>query len=95
MAATFLRSKGTKIGFEPTDLKLERSRSTNLRVPGPENQSKINKNILNNNNNNNNLRELVTSTTVILAPGACGQGVRKRSQVPTSASSSSSASSAR
>ncbi len=29
------------------------------------------------------LRELVTSTTVILAPGACGQGVRKRSHVPT------------
>ena len=26
-----------------------------------------------------NLRELVTSTTVILAPGACGRGVRKRS----------------
>ena len=32
---------------------------------------------------NINLRELVTSTTVILAPGACGQGVRKRSQVIT------------
>ena len=32
------------------------------------------------------LRELVTSTTVILAPGACGRGVRKRSQVPTLAS---------
>ena len=32
------------------------------------------------------MRELVTSTTVILAPGACGQGVRKRSQVPTLAS---------
>ena len=30
------------------------------------------------------LRELVTSTTVILAPGACGKGVRKRSQVPIS-----------
>ena len=29
-----------------------------------------------------NLRELVTSTTVILAPGACGKGVRKRSRAP-------------
>ena len=34
-----------------------------------------------------NLRELVTSTTVILAPGACGKGVRKRSQVPISGES--------